>query len=545
MDNILEKKLNKVELIKLRKDGLELIKEINQYASQGYNSISKEEIELLKWLGLYEQNSKDGHFLFRVRIPSGIMTSEQARVLAQISKEYGRNQVELTTRQCIQFHWVRVENMPKILEQLDSVGLSSFEACGDCPRNITGNPLAGIDHHELFDTRKIVDEVEKYFILNKEFSNLPRKFKISISANMYNSGYAELNDLAFTPAIKHLADKKVIGFHVWVGGGLSHSPKLAKRLNLFVTPKNVLKVAKGVCTIFRDYGYRTYRSKARLKYLVEDWGIERFEKVLINLIGETPKLGEDKILGYDLKTFTGIYPQKQSGLYYLGLTIPNGRMASSELKKLASIADRFGNSTIRLTISKDVLITHVRKNMLNDLFEHDVIERYLERASFNNYAVNCTGKEFCSKAIVRTKPWMQAITRHLDGQFLDKLPIRLHMSGCPSSCGQTQIADIGLQGTVIKTENGPREAFEIFIGGNLGQEASLAQRLEGRIPGEFTPLLIEKFINLYFSLRNNSESFYQCIKRVGTTPFQNKQNEVLALGNTQISSKNDEINKVI
>jgi len=544
MNNILEKKLNKVELIKSRKDGLEIIKEINQYAYLGYNSIPEEEIELLKWLGLYEQKSKDGHFLFRVRIPSGIITSEQAQVLARISKKHGRNQVELTTRQCIQFHWVRVENIPQILEQLDSVGLSSFEACGDCPRNITGNPLAGIDPHELLDTREIVNEVEKYFLLNKDFSNLPRKFKISISANMYNNGYAQLNDLAFTPAIKHLADKKVIGFHVWVGGGLAHSPKLAKRLNLFVTPENVLKVAKGVCTIFRDFGYRTNRSKARLKYMVEDWGIARFEKVLIDLIGEMPKLGDDKIVEYDQNTFTGIYPQKQKGLYYLGLTIPNGRMTSLEFEKLASIADRFGNSTIRLTISKDVLITHIKKDMLNDLLGHDIIKRYLDRISFKNYAVSCTGKEFCSKAVVRTKPWMQAITKYLDGQFLEKVAIRVHMSGCPNSCGQAQIADIGLQGTVIKTENGPREAFEIFIGGNLGQEASLAQKLEGRIPGELTPLLVEKFINLYLSLRNNSESFYQCIKRVGVTPFQNKLNEVLALGNTQISS-NNEIKKVI
>ena len=234
-----EKGLNKVELLKRRKDGLDVLKDISQYASLGYDSIPKEEIELFKWLGLYEQSPKDGHFMLRVRLPSGILNSEQARALALISQKYGRSLVDLTTRQCVQFHWIRIENIPEIFAKLDTVGLSTIEGCGDCPRNITGNPLAGIDAHELFDTRETVAQLEKFFLLNKDFSNLPRKFKISISANVYNNGYAELNDLAFTPAVKVKGEKIIRGFHVWVGGGLSHSPHLAKRLNIFITPENV------------------------------------------------------------------------------------------------------------------------------------------------------------------------------------------------------------------------------------------------------------------------------------------------------------------
>ncbi len=223
-------KLNKMELVKLEKDGLDVIRTIiEKYAHEGYSSITPDDMNLFKWAGVYEQKPKDGHFMMRVRVPSGIMTTAQARAMADIARDYGRNLVDVTTRQAIQFHWLTVEQLPDIFNRLEKVGLYSYEACGDCPRTIVGNPLAGIDKDELFDTTALVNEVNDFFLLNRDFSNLPRKYKMSISSNIYNSGHAEIQCLAFTPASKVIDGQEVLGFHAWVGGGLSAKPHLAKK----------------------------------------------------------------------------------------------------------------------------------------------------------------------------------------------------------------------------------------------------------------------------------------------------------------------------
>ena len=246
-------KLNEVEIIKLEKDGLDVIETIiEKYSKEGYSSITPEDMNRFKWAGVYEQKPREGYFMMSVRINSGIMNADQAEVLAGIARDYGRGIANVSTRGAIQFHWIEIENLPQIYERLQTCGLSSFEACGDCPRTIVGNPLAGIDKDELMDTTELVEQVNNFFLLNKDFSNLPRKFKISISSSINNAAHAQINDLAFTPAIKNIDGKEVIGFHVWVGGGLSASPHLAQRLDIFVKPEDVLKVAEGVCTIFRD-----------------------------------------------------------------------------------------------------------------------------------------------------------------------------------------------------------------------------------------------------------------------------------------------------
>ena len=266
-------KLNKFEFVKMEKDGLDVIRTIiDQYSNEGYDSISEDDMNRFKWAGVYEQKPRDGHFMMRIRINTGILTSAQARAIASIGRDYGRDLIDVTTRQAIQYHWLRVENLPDIFKRLEEVGLYSFEACGDCPRTIVGNPLAGIDKDELMDTRAIVEEVNDFFLMNRDYSNLPRKYKMSISSNIYNNAHAEINDLAFVPATKVIDGEEVIGFHIFVGGGLSAKPHLAKELDMFVRPEEVLKVAIGVTEIFRDYGYREKRHQARLKFLMADWG---------------------------------------------------------------------------------------------------------------------------------------------------------------------------------------------------------------------------------------------------------------------------------
>ena len=294
-----QENLNAFEYTKMNKDGLDIIRSIIEvYAKEGYDSIPADDMSLFKWAGLYQQKPNNGHFLLRIRIPSGILNSKQANALGGIAQDYGRDLIDLTNRQSIQFHWIRVEHIPDIYNRLESVGLYSVEACGDCPRGIVGNPLAGIDKDELIDTTDIATEVSKFFVGNRDFSNLPRKYKMSISSNIYNNAHAEIQDLAFTPATKMIDGQEVIGFHIQVGGGLSAKPFLAKPLNLFVRPEEVLKVAVGVATIFRDYGYREKRHNARLKFLVNDWGAEQFQSKLEELIGSMPERGEDRIVGW-------------------------------------------------------------------------------------------------------------------------------------------------------------------------------------------------------------------------------------------------------
>lgn len=522
-------KLNDVEKQKLEKDGLDVIRSIiEKYAVEGYESIPDDEKNRFKWAGVYEQKPKDGHFMMRVRINSGIMTSDQARGLAGIAKAYGRNLVDVTTRQAIQFHWLKVENLPDIFNRLEQVGLYSFEACGDCPRTIVGNPLAGIDKHELMDTRKLVEEVNSFFLLNRDFSNLPRKYKMSISSNIYNTAHAEINDLGFTPATKVIDGEEVIGFHAWVGGGLSAKPHLAKKLNMFIRPEDVLKVAVGVTTIFRDHGYRQKRHRARLKFLVADWGVEKFQEELVKLIGEMPSLGEDKVIDWNAAYFDGVHEQKQEGLSYLGLNVPVGRLNAQELEELARIADEHGDGTIRTTMSQNIIIPGIQTVNVDKVLKEDVFKRLTPFPKrFISRTVSCTGNEFCNLAIVETKQRADLVAKYLDDHIELDEPIRIHFVGCPNACGQKHIADIGLQGSLIKTDNGMVDAFDIAVGGKLGKGAKFNDRLKGRVMGEHVGPVLAHLINFYKENRKDNESFHEYVNRVGVDAFQEKLTEAI------------------
>lgn len=524
-------KLNKNEIQKLHKDGLDIIKDICEtYANGKYEDIPKEEFNLFKWAGVYQQKPKeDGLFMMRVRIPSGILTSEQARTLAGIAKDFGKDLVDVTTRQAVQFHWLPLHSLPEIFDRLEKVGLSSFEACGDCPRTIIGNPLAGIDPDELMDTTEIVNQMEEYFLLNRDFSNLPRKYKMSVSANIYNAGHAEINDLAFTPAVKEIDGEEVIGFHVWVGGGLSAKPYLAQQLDMFVRPEQVLDVAIGVTTIFRDYGYREKRMRARLKFLVADWGPEKFLDVLKEKIGEYPARGEDKIAGWNYGNFTGVHKQKQPGLNYVGLTLPVGRTNAQEFEEIARLADTYGNGSIRTCNSQNVVLPNIPDEKLDDLLQEKLLERLTPNPkAFVRNTVSCTGNEFCNLAVVETKKRILDLAEYLDQHVTTDTPIRIHGVGCPNSCGQMQIADIGLQGALVKTKDGMVDAFTISVGGQLGPGAEFNQKLKGRVKGDDLQPVILHLVNFYLEQKNDGESFHDFVHRVGKDAFQEKLDEILA-----------------
>jgi ferredoxin-nitrite reductase len=523
-------KLNKFEFVKMEKDGLDVIRTIiDQYSNEGYDSISEDDMNRFKWAGVYEQKPRDGHFMMRIRINTGILTSAQARAIASIGRDYGRDLIDVTTRQAIQYHWLRVENLPDIFKRLEEVGLYSFEACGDCPRTIVGNPLAGIDKDELMDTRAIVEEVNDFFLMNRDYSNLPRKYKMSISSNIYNNAHAEINDLAFVPATKVIDGEEVIGFHIFVGGGLSAKPHLAKELDMFVRPEEVLKVAIGVTEIFRDYGYREKRHQARLKFLMADWGPEKFLDTLIGIIGEMPTRGESKVVGWNAVYYDGVFPQKQEGLNYIGLNVPVGRTSSVELEQLADVADKYGDGTIRTTMSQNIMLAGIPTDKIEEALQAPVLQRLSPSAKpFMSRTVSCTGNEFCNLAVVETKERARRVAEYLDENIELDEKIRIHFIGCPNACGQKHIADIGLQGALVKTPDGMVDAFDIAVGGILGPGAKFNEALKGRVKGDDIAGVLAQLITFYKEDRQAGETFHQFVLRVGVPAFQERLTAILA-----------------
>jgi ferredoxin-nitrite reductase len=523
-------KLNKTELAKLDKDGLEILNDIPTYAVNGFNSIPTDQWDLFKWAGLYLQRPKeDGYFMMRVNIPSGIITQDQLLTLSGIAKDYGRDVFDITTRQAIQFHWLTIETIPDILERLDQVGLSSKGACGDITRTIVGNPIAGLDPNELFDTSGIVKEVYEFFQGNTDFSNLPRKFKMSISTNLYNTSNAEINCISFVPARKVVDGEEILGFHLKVGGGLSSRPLLAQEIDVFIKPEEVKQVAIAVATIFRDYGYREKRHLARLKFLMADWGPEKFKEKMIEITGPLLSSGVDAAKGWNAAYFYGVHPQKQDGLNYVGFNVPVGRLHTEEVYEIARVAKQYGNGEIRTSNSQNLIIPNVPTENVDALLSEGLFERItVEPRSFIGYSVSCTGIEYCNLALVETKERMRRVAEALDEEIALDVPVRFHMVGCPNSCGQRAIADIGLQGIKMKTKDkGMIEAFEIYVGGTLLDGGKFNEKLKGKVDAEdLTPVLKELLV--YFKeTKKEEETFFEFVSRVGTEPLQQRLDEIL------------------
>lgn len=521
--------LHASELKKLEKDGLEIFNDIPNFAENGFDSIPREEWDSFKFAGLYLQRPKEaGYFMMRVNIPSGILTNEQVETIAGISRDYGRDVVDITVRQAVQFHWLRIEEIPDIFNRLEHVGLSSAGACGDITRNIVGNPLAGIDKDELFDTTEIVKDVYNFFQRNEEFSNLPRKYKLSISSNLYNASNAELNCASFIPATKEIDGERVVGFNVKVGGGLSARPYLAEQLDIFVRPEQVKNVTIAITTIFRDNGYREKRHHARLKFLVADWGVDKFRDKLFELTGPLPSKGEDASKGWKAGYFYGIHEQKQKGLFYAGFHVPVGRLHANELLEIARIARKYGNGDVRTCNSQNFIIPNVPKEKVEELSQQSLFESITTNPqSFIGYAVSCTGMEYCNLALVETKARLRGIATYLDEHLTIDVPVRIHMVGCPNSCGQRQIADIGLQGVKLKSDKGMVEAFELYVGGTLLNGGKFNEKLKGKIHAAALQDVLLSFLTFFKDEKLPSEIFYEFVGRVGIEELQNHFTQIL------------------
>lgn len=386
-----------------------------------------------------------------------------------------------------------------------------------------------MDPNELFDTRAIVKEVYDFFQVNEDFSNLPRKYKMSISANLQNASNAEINCISFTPAVKKIEGELKKGFHIKLGGGLSSRPFLAQTLDVFIEPERTLEIATAITAIYRDHGYREKRHHSRLKFLVADWGVEKFLEKITEYTGPLHSKGEEPVQAWNAGYFYGIHDQVQEGLKFLGFNVPVGRLDAEEMFELAKISNKYGNGEIRTCNSQNLIIPNVPEANVETLLKEPIFERIsINPNAFVGHAVPCTGNEYCNLALVETKALMLKTAKELDKRISLDVPVRIHMIGCPNSCGQRQIADIGLQGVLLRNQEKEMvEAFEIYVGGTLNAGGKFNEKLKGRIPADQLLPVLEKLLAQFKAEKKPGENYFDFVNRLGIPTLQDVYDGIL------------------
>lgn len=506
-----------VEAIKKEKDGLDVWPDILRYAETGYHTIPADDFARMRWYGIYQQRPNEGHFMMRVKIPSGDMSAAQMRVIAEVARDYGNDIADITTRQNFQYHWLTIENIPKAIARLNAVGLTTVGACGDITRNICGCPVSGIDPDEIYDMRPIVREVTDYFLGNKDFSDLPRKYKMSFSGCPIHCNQPEINDVGIQAVRRKVKGAWEVGFQVRVGGGLSTQPYFAQKLDIIIKPEQVLDVTRAITEIFRDDGYRQRRNHARLKFLVADWGAERFREELIRRLGWTPEpaIAWADPVGKLQQDHLGAHRQKQEGKSWIGVSVITGRITTAQMFAAAEIAERYCEGNLRTTNQQNFLFPNIAEENLKEAqsalrdagFQWDVSE-------FHRGAVSCTGIEFCNLAVTETKARLREIVGYLEEQFVWDEAIRIHITGCPNSCGQHHIGDIGLQGCLARLNDGTQvHAFDICLGGRLGADAKFTRPISRKVPADKVKYALENLLHAYRARKTEGESFGRFVDR--------------------------------
>jgi sulfite reductase (ferredoxin) len=528
-----ETRAQRVERLKRSKNAWDHFDEIQQFARTGFDSIPPE------WLGTYFRSwgvytqgdgvgvigGKNGEgkampfFMVRIRIPNGLMRSEQVRTIATLAEKYGRGVADITVRQNIQLHWVTIESLPTVLQSLWNVGLTTTGACGDVARNITGCPLAGLDGNEIIDASPLALQIDRELGGNSEFYNLPRKFKISITGCRHWCSYPEINDIGLTATTRWRAGKSEVGFTLRVGGGLSTNPHLAVALDAFIKPDQVISVVRGVAEIFRaSEVLRVSREKARLKFLFLEhgWTADTFLAELQQRIGFSLDPGEREEIPQDIhRDHVGVHDQKQSGLVYVGASVLRGRITPQQLNLAADLADRYADGHVRNTVMQNLLIVNVRKESASLVADALTLAGLPVQASvFARGTISCTGSEFCKLALTETKSFARWLTEELE----ERLPafeehLKLHITGCPNSCGQHWIADIGIEGKKIKQNGRMVDAYYFCVGGSVGQFAGIARPIGYRCTADTVPDAIERLLEGFNTRRERNENLRQFFGR--------------------------------
>jgi sulfite reductase (ferredoxin) len=519
--------LNPNERNKKDDDGLNVRQRIETiYSQRGFSSIDASDLRgRFRWWGLYTQRRQgidggktailepeeldDEYFMLRVRIPGGALTSHQLGVIAGIAWEFGRDVADVTDRQNIQLHWIRIEDVPEIWRRLERVGLSTTEACGDTPRNMLGCPLAGVDADEVVDAHDLLRKVNELAEGNKEFSNLPRKYKTAISGCPVQCTSHEINDISFVGVRD---DGGRVGFDLWVGGGLSTNPMFAQRLGVFVEEDEVPEVWAAVTRLFRDYGYRKSRNRARLKFLVADWGVEKFREVLEKeFLGRALPDGPAPEPPRGERDHVGVRRQKD-GRSYVGFALKSGRTSGTQLAEIAELATRYGSGSVAMTIEQKVVIRDVADDDVDALVaELESRDLRVRPDVFRRGMMACTGIEFCKLAIVETKVRSVDLYEELARRLPDfDIPVTINLNGCPNSCARFQLADIGLKGSIVDGQEG----FQVHLGGSLGVDQAFGRKLRGlKVTSAGLTDYVERILRNYQADRADGEAFATWVRR--------------------------------
>jgi sulfite reductase (ferredoxin) len=517
-----ETKAQRMERLKREKNPWEAMNEVRAFAAAGRESVLPEWASAyFKWWGIYTQGDGAGalggkggegkateYFMMRIALPNGVATSEQVQVIADIAAKHGRDLVDITVRQAIQLHWLTIEALPGIIDRLDAAGMSPKGACGDVVRNVTGCPLAGLADDEIIDASSFAQAAAGDLNGNPELYNLPRKFKVSITGCSAWCSYPEINDIGLTPARRG----QEVGFSVRVGGGLSADPHLGVRLNAFVQQQQVAAVVRKITELFRDQqGLRESRDRARMKHLFlrEGWTAETFLAELNRRLGYQLDPAVEEVIPDDIyRDHVGIHRQKQADLCYVGLSVLRGRMTAAQLNAVAGLAARYGNGQLRTTVMQNLLVVNVPTNKAQELArELEALGLPVEGSAFWRGAIACTGSEFCKLAITETK----GFTRWIVDELEERLPgfdqqLKLHVTGCPNSCGQHWIADIGMEGKKIKHEGKLQDAYYFCVGGAVGLHQQIARPVGYRCLATEVPDALERLLGGYLQARKPGEN---------------------------------------
>lgn len=524
-----ETKAQRAERLKREKNPWEALEEIRSFAPNGFEAIPEAWVKTyFRWWGVYTQGDGAGalggsggegkalpYFMVRIRLSSGFLRSDQLRAIADLAERYARGIADITVRQNIQLHWITIQDLPQVIDTLLRTGLTTMGTCGDVTRNITGCPLSGVSASELFDASPLVAQATQFLVGNADFYNFPRKYKISISGCQDWCSYPEINDLAFTPAVRDGEP----GFSLRVGGGLSTEPHLAVRLNAFIRRNQALPVLKAVSEVFRDSEVlRENRERARLKYLFlrHGWTAEIFLQEVERRLGfQLEPAGNEHVPADVFRDHVGVYTQKQPGLFYIGASILRGRITPEQMRAAANLADRCGNGELRTTNTQNLVLVNVRGEKIASAVKGlEAAALPVEGSSFWRGAVACTGSEFCKLAITETK----AFTRWLVEELEERLPefdqqLRLNVTGCPNSCGQHRLADIGLEGKKLKINGRMADAYYFCVGGSVGEHAGFARPIGYRCSADETPEAIERLLRQYLIDRWPGENLRQYFGR--------------------------------
>jgi ferredoxin-nitrite reductase len=491
--------LNTIEAVKTEKDGLDVLPDLLRYAAEGtpVDAIPPGDLDRMKWYGVFHRKQTPGLFMMRLRTPGGRFSGDQLHVVAQIAREWGHGTADLTTRQNLQLRGLTLPHIPKVLEHLEAVGITTRQSGMDNVRNIIGCPLAGLDATEVYDTTPLVRELQRSFIGRREFSNLPRKFNVSLAGCREDCGHAQTQDLGFLPATRLVGGRRSVGFNVLVGGALGGtSPRLATPLDVFLSPDEVVPFSLALLAVYRDNGPREQRTKARLKWLLNAWGEERLRSEVEQVLGRTLERQGSLQTLQTAGSHLGIHRQRMANVNYVGLHIPVGRVTSDQLDGLGRLCAEYGAGEVRLTVDQNVVIPHVTDARLDRLLGEPLLQELRPNPPpiWRNL-VCCTGSDYCHFSLIDTKSRAVELAQTLEARGVS-VPsgTRIHMSGCVHACGKHHVGDIGLLGTNVRVGDNVLEGVHLYTGGRLGDGARLSSLVRENIIISDLPVVAEDIL---------------------------------------------------